>query len=181
MSVIQDFQNRLAKNHKHFSKWARRIGTEAYRIYDRDIPQVPVAVDIYGEHAYIAEFDTGWEQTDEEHAAWAAEVRASVATVLDIPLEKVAFKIRRRQRGTEQYEKTGDKGEDFVVTEQGRRFWVNLDAYLDTGLFLDHRPTRKRVGEEAAGKRFLNLFSYTGSFSVYAATGGAAESVTVDL
>ncbi|MBV8466286.1 MAG: class I SAM-dependent methyltransferase [Burkholderiales bacterium] len=181
MSVIQDFQNRLAKNHKHFAKWARRIGTEAYRIYDRDIPQVPVAVDIYGERAYIAEFDTGWEQTDEEHAAWAAGVRASVATVLDIPLEKVAFKIRRRQRGTEQYEKTGDKGEDFVVTEQGRRFWVNLDAYLDTGLFLDHRPTRKRVGEEAAGKRFLNLFSYTGSFSVYAATGGATESVTVDL
>ncbi|MBV8656860.1 MAG: class I SAM-dependent methyltransferase [Burkholderiales bacterium] len=181
MTVIQDFQNRLGKNAKHFAKWARRIGTEAYRIYDRDIPQVPVSVDIYGDRAHIAEFDTGWEQTDEEHAAWVADVKAATAETLSLPVEQVAFKIRRRQRGATQYEKTGTEGQDFVVTELGRRFWVNLDAYLDTGLFLDHRPTRKRVGEEAAGKRFLNLFSYTGSFSVYAATGGATSSVTVDL
>jgi 23S rRNA (cytosine1962-C5)-methyltransferase len=181
MPAIQDFQNRLAKNHKHFAKWAKRLGTEAYRIYDRDIPQVPVSVDIYGNRAHIAEFDTGWEQTDEEHAAWVAEVRAATAATLGMSPESIAFKIRRRQRGTSQYEKTGAAAEDYIVTEHGRRFWVNLDEYLDTGLFLDHRPTRKRVGEEAAGKRFLNLFSYTGSFTVYAATGGAAQSVTVDL
>jgi len=81
----------------------------------------------------------------------------------------------------QQYEKTGKTGDDFIITENGRKFWVNLDKSLDTGLFLDHRNTRKKVGETAAGKRFLNLFSYTGSFTVYAATGGAASSETVDL
>ena len=81
----------------------------------------------------------------------------------------------------QQYEKTGKTGDDFVITENGRKFWINLDKYLDTGLFLDHRNTRKKVGDTAAGKRFLNLFSYTGSFTVYAATGGAVSSETVDL
>jgi 23S rRNA (cytosine1962-C5)-methyltransferase len=181
MSALQDFQNRLAKNHKHFAKWAKRADTEAYRIYDRDIPQYPVAVDIYGSRAHIAEYDTGWQQTDEEHAAWVAEVKATVSAVLGMEPKTVAFKIRRRQKDDFQYGRTGHHSADFVVSEQGRRFWVNLDEYLDTGLFLDHRPTRKRVGEEAAGKRFLNLFAYTGSFTVYAATGGAPESVTVDL
>ncbi|MBL8507841.1 MAG: class I SAM-dependent methyltransferase [Chitinimonas sp.] len=181
MSALQDFQNRLAKSHKHYAKWAKRQHTEAYRIYDRDIPQYPVAVDIYGSRAHIAEYDTGWQQTDEEHAAWVAEVKACVAQVLGMETRTVAFKLRRRQKGEFQYSRTGHHSEDFVVSEQGRRFWVNLDEYLDTGLFLDHRPTRKRVGEEAAGKRFLNLFAYTGSFTVYAATGGATDSVTVDL
>lgn len=181
MSALQDFQNRLSKNHKHYAKWARRVGTEAYRIYDRDIPQYPVAVDIYGDRAHIAEYDTGWQQTDEEHAAWVAEVKAAVSEVLGIAIGKLAFKLRRRQKGEFQYSRTGHHSADFKVSEQGRRFWVNLDEYLDTGLFLDHRPTRKRVGEEAAGKRFLNLFAYTGSFTVYAATGGAPESITVDL
>ncbi|PHV12208.1 class I SAM-dependent methyltransferase [Chitinimonas sp. BJB300] len=181
MSALQDFQNRLAKNAKHYAKWAKRVGTEAYRIYDRDIPQYPVAVDVYGGRAHIAEYDTGWQQTDEEHAAWAAEVRATVADVLGMPPKTIAFKIRRRQKGEFQYSRTGHHSEDFVVLEQGCKFWVNLDEYLDTGLFLDHRPTRKKVAEEADGKRFLNLFAYTGSFTVYAATGGATSSVTVDL
>lgn len=181
MSALQDFQNRLIKNHKHFAKWAKRQHTEAYRIYDRDIPQYPVAVDIYGGRAHIAEYDTGWQQTDEEHASWVAEVRATVAAVLGMAPNTLAFKIRRRQKGEFQYSRTGHHSADFVVAEQGRRFWVNLDEYLDTGLFLDHRPTRLQVGQEAAGKRFLNLFAYTGSFTVYAATGGAPESVTVDL
>ncbi|WP_374354958.1 class I SAM-dependent methyltransferase [Chitinimonas sp.] len=181
MSALQDFQNRLAKNHKHFAKWAKRANTEAYRIYDRDIPQYPVAVDVYGGRAHIAEYDTGWQQSDEEHAAWADEVKATVAEVLGMAPKTIAFKIRRRQKDDFQYGRTGHHSADFTVSEQGRRFWVNLDEYLDTGLFLDHRPTRKRVGEEAAGKRFLNLFAYTGSFTVYAATGGAPESVTVDL
>lgn len=181
MSALQDFQNRLAKNHKHFAKWAKRVGTEAYRIYDRDIPQYPVAVDIYGDRAHIAEYDTGWQQTDEEHAAWVAEVKTSVAALLGCDARAIAFKLRRRQKDDFQYGRTGHHSADFTLVEQGRRFWVNLDEYLDTGLFLDHRPTRKRVGDEAAGKRFLNLFAYTGSFTVYAATGGSPESVTVDL
>ncbi|WP_269533550.1 class I SAM-dependent methyltransferase [Chitinimonas sp. BJYL2] len=181
MSARDDFRNRLAKSAKHFAKWAKRVDTQAYRIYDRDVPQFPVMVDVYGQRAHIAEYDTGWQQTDAEHAAWVAEVRAVVAEVLGIADSAIAFKLRRRQSGDFQYSHTGAKGEDFVVSEQGRRFWVNLDEYLDTGLFLDHRPTRKRVGDEAAGKRFLNLFAYTGSFTVYAATGGASSSVTVDL
>ncbi|WP_374538409.1 class I SAM-dependent methyltransferase [Chitinimonas taiwanensis] len=181
MSALQDFHNRLAKSAKHQAKWAKRVGTEAYRIYDRDIPQYPVAVDVYGTRAHVAEYDTGWQQSDEEHAAWVAEVRATVAEVLGMEPKTIAFKLRRRQKGDFQYSRTGFHSKDFAVHEQGRKFWVNLDEYLDTGLFLDHRPTRKRVGEEAAGKRFLNLFAYTGSFSVYAATGGASSSVTVDL
>lgn len=181
MTAFPDLKNRLAKSRKHFGKWAKRQGIECYRLYDRDLPQFPLAIDCYGERAYIAEFDTGWQQSDEEHAAWVEDVRAAVAEVLEIAPGLVAFKVRRRQKGLAQYEKTGEAGQDFVVNEHGRRFWVNLDAYLDTGLFLDHRNTRQRVGEESAGRRFLNLFSYTGSFTVYAATGGATESVTVDL
>ncbi len=179
MSV--DYRNRLAKAYKHWSKWAKRQGLSCYRIYDRDIPQFPVAVDIYGGRAHIAEYDTGWEQTDAEHAAWVASLRNVTAEVLGMPEDSLAVKLRRRQTGDFQYKRTGRVGKDFVVEEFGRRFLVNLDSYLDTGLFLDHRNTRRRVGEEAKGKRVLNLFAYTGSFSVYAATGGATESVTVDL
>lgn len=176
-----DFQNRLSKSYKHWSKWAKRQGLSCYRIYDRDIPQYPVAIDIYADYAHVAEFDTGWQQTEAEHAAWVASVEAIVAEVLGIETNRISFKLRRRQKGEFQYNRTGFVGKDFVVEEFGRQFWVNLEAYLDTGLFLDHRNTRKRVGEEAAGKRVLNLFAYTGSFTVYAATGGASESVTVDL
>ncbi|MBV1775004.1 class I SAM-dependent methyltransferase [Burkholderiaceae bacterium DAT-1] len=181
MSAIEEFRNRLAKSYKHTAKWARKQGITCFRIYDRDVLQYPVAIDLYGDRVHVAEFETGWQQTDEEHAAWAADVRAVITDVLGHEPADFAFKMRRRQRGESQYEKTGETGNDFVVEENGRRFWVNLHAYLDTGLFLDHRNTRKRVGEEAAGKRVLNLFSYTGSFSVYAATGGADETVTVDL
>jgi 23S rRNA (cytosine1962-C5)-methyltransferase len=179
--AITDLQNRLQKNFRHFSKWARRQGLSAWRLYDRDLPDFPVAIDVYGPRAHIAEYDTGWQQTDQAHAAWIAAVREAVASIVGCTPESVAYKVRRRQKGRAQYEKTGAQGEDFVVEEFGRRFWVNLDTYLDTGLFLDHRNTRRRVGEEAAGRRMLNLFSYTGSFSVYAATGGARETVTVDL
>ncbi|MGN6879245.1 class I SAM-dependent methyltransferase, partial [Neisseria sp. P0018.S006] len=95
--------------------------------------------------------------------------------------EQIHLKRRERQTGLQQYETTGKTGNDFVLTANGRKFWVNLDTYLATGLFLAHLNTRKQVGETAAGKRFLNLFSYTGRFTVYAATGGAVSSETVDL
>ncbi|RXZ44960.1 class I SAM-dependent methyltransferase [Crenobacter cavernae] len=179
MNDYAAFANRLAKNYKHLAKWARRQGLDAWRVYDRDVPQFPFAVDVYGAHAHVAEFDTGWQMEDAEYDAWVAECLAVVRQVTGT--ERVAFKTRRRQKGENQYEKTGEAGEDFVVEEAGQRFWVNLDAYLDTGLFLDHRNTRKRVRDEAAGKRFLNLFAYTGSFTVYAAAGGAVASETVDL
>lgn len=181
MSDIQSFSNRLGKNIKHYLKWARRNGIEAWRMYDRDIPQFPFAVDVYGERIHLQEYDTGWKMPPEEYEAWLAEVVEAVAFVTGFPETHIHLKRRERQKGTQQYEKTGKAGEDFIVHENGRKFWVNLEKYLDTGLFLDHRNTRKKVGEIAQGKRFLNLFSYTGSFTVYAATGGAASSETVDL
>lgn len=181
MTDISAFANRLGKNAKHLMKWARRHNIEAWRLYDKDIPQFPFAVDVYGAHIHLQEYDTGWLMQAEEYEAWLAEVVAAVCFVSGFDAGQVHIKRRERQKGREQYEKTGRQGEDFYISEHGRRFWVNLDKYLDTGLFLDHRNTRQQVGNLAAGKRFLNLFAYTGSFTVYAATGGAVSSVTVDL
>lgn len=181
MSDFSAFFNRLRKNSRHWGKWARRQGISCYRVYDRDIPEFPIAVDIYQDQAHLQEFDTGWQLSDEEHAAWVEDVRTNAAEALELPLQNIFYKLRARQRGESQYEKTGTTGEDFVVEEGGHRFVINLAAYLDTGLFLDHRITRRMVQERAAGKRFLNLFAYTGSFTVYAAAGGAASSVTVDM
>lgn len=181
MSDITAFANRLGKNAKHYLKWARRHDIEAWRLYDRDIPQFPFAIDVYGGQIHLQEYDTGWLMQPEEYETWLSEVLEAVAFITGFAPADIHLKRRERQKGTQQYEKTGKAGEDFIVHEHGRRFWVNLEKYLDTGLFLDHRNTRQRVGEMAAGKRFLNLFAYTGSFSVYAATGGAAASETVDL
>ena len=181
MSDITAFANRLGKNAKHYLNWARRHNIEAWRLYDRDIPQFPFAIDVYGGQIHLQEYDTGWLMQPEEYEAWLSEVLEAVAFITGFAPADIHLKRRERQKGTQQYEKTGKAGADFIVHEHGRRFWVNLEKYLDTGLFLDHRNTRQRVGEMAAGKRFLNLFAYTGSFSVYAATGGAAASETVDL
>ncbi|MCO6526014.1 MULTISPECIES: class I SAM-dependent methyltransferase [Snodgrassella] len=178
---IGAFVNRLGKNIKHLRKWAQRQGLEAWRMYDRDIPQYPFAIDIYADHVHLQEYDTGWLMRQSEYEDWLTEVIDAVVFVTGLPREHIHLKRRQRQKGKEQYEKTGADGTDFVIYEYGRAFWVNLDKYLDTGLFLDHRHTRQKVGSMAAGKRFLNLFAYTGSFSVYAATGGALSSETVDL
>lgn len=178
---ISAFANRLGKNIQHLRKWAKRQGLDAWRMYDRDVPQYPFAVDIYGEHIHLQEYDTGWLMHPRDYEAWLAEVIEAVVFVTGLPEENIHVKRRTRQKGKEQYDKTGKEGEDFVVYEHGRAFWVNLDKYLDTGLFLDHRPTRQKVGQIASGKRFLNLFAYTGSFSVYAASAGAVYSETVDL
>ncbi|ULJ61914.1 class I SAM-dependent methyltransferase [Wielerella bovis] len=180
-SNINDFINRLGKNLKHQLKWAKRQNIEAWRIYDKDIPQFPFAIDVYGEHIHLQEYDTGWLMHEDEYRAWLDEVCEAVQYVTGFSRQNIHLKQRMRQKGTAQYEKTGILSEDFIISENGRQFWVNLDKYLDTGLFLDHRNTRKVVGDTAAGKRFLNLFSYTGSFTVYAATGGAIYSETVDL
>ncbi len=181
MTDITPFANRLGKNIKHLMKWAKRNQIEAWRIYDRDIPQFPFAIDVYGDHIHLQEYDTGWLMQPEEYEAWLDDVLEAVGFVTGFAPGQIHLKRRERQKGTQQYEKTGKSGEDFIISENGRRFWVNLDKYLDTGLFLDHRNTRKKVGDSAQGKRFLNLFSYTGSFTVYAATGGAVSSETVDL
>lgn len=181
MSATEAFANRLRKNARHWDKWARRQGLSCYRIYDRDLPEFPLAIDRYADQLHLQVFETQWQATEHEYQAWWQAVVNTVAEVLEVPITAIHGKMRRRQKGSEQYEKQDVAGKDFVVEEQGARFWVNLERYLDTGLFLDHRNTRAMVRERAAGKRFLNLFAYTGSFTVYAALGGARSSVTVDM
>ena len=142
MSEITAFANRMGKNAKHLIKWARRQNIEAFRLYDRDITQYPLIIDVYGDRVHLQEFDTGWLLHADEHQAWLNEAIEAVCFVTGFQAEDVAVKVRKRQKGEEQYEKTGREGEDFTVQENGRLFWVNLDKYLDTGLFLDHRNTR---------------------------------------
>jgi 23S rRNA (cytosine1962-C5)-methyltransferase len=179
---ISDFANRIRKNARHLAKWARRCGVRCYRIYDRDIPEFAFALDLYGERAHLQEYQRrGATPDDPAYARWREEVRRAAADGLGLSAERVTLKQRARRHAGEQHGGTGLRGRDFVVEEGGHRFLVNLEAHLDTGLFLDHRITRRLVQEEAAGRRCLNLFCYTASFTVYAAAGGAAESVSIDL
>jgi 23S rRNA (cytosine1962-C5)-methyltransferase len=176
-----DFENRLRKVYRHISKWAARERITCYRVYDNDIPEFPLAVDIYEGRAYIAIFYKEFLEREMPLDAWVERCQDAIAAVLSIPHNLQFLKIRQRQRGTEQYEKQGESGSRFVVKEHGLQFWVNLQDYLDTGLFLDHRNTRAMVKACSQGKRMLNLFAYTGSFSVFAAAGGAARTTTMDL
>ena len=174
------FLNRVGKNYRHLRRWARREGIECFRVYDRDIPELPFALDVYGERAQLQEYSapvTGVRAQRE----WRSAMHAGAAQALELPLRQVVLKQRHGQRPQAQYRKLGPRGEDFIVGESEHRFIVNLTDYLDSGLFLDHRQTRALVQSLAAGKRVLNLFCYTGSFSVYAAAGGAKTSTSVDL
>jgi len=186
--ALAAFANRLGKNAKHWGRWARRRGCGAYRVYDRDLPEFPLAIDCYvaedpalGMRVHLQEIETGWEQEPADHAGWLAAVHGATVETLALPRAAIVVKERKKRHGRLQHTKTGASGTDFVVAEAGLRFIVNLEAYLDTGLFLDHRALRALVREHAAGRRMLNLFAYTGSFTVYAAAGGAVSSDTVDL
>jgi 23S rRNA (guanine2445-N2)-methyltransferase / 23S rRNA (guanine2069-N7)-methyltransferase len=178
---LGDFRRRLAKRFKHLSKWARRQGIEAFRIYDRDIPEIPLVIDWYAGWLHAAEYERPHDRTEIEHDVWLDKMIEGAAVELGVPPNQTFLKVRKRQRGGDQYEKVGDRRAVFTVQEGDLAFEVNLSDYLDTGLFLDHRQTRGMVRAEAEGKRFLNLFCYTGSFSVYAAAGGATETTSVDL
>jgi len=174
------FRRRLAKRARHFRRWPTRRGITCYRVYDRDIPEIPLAVDRYEDALHIAEYERPHERTPGEHADWLDLMVRIAGETLGVAGDDVFLKKRSRQRGAEQYHKQGRSGREMQVQEGGLTFVVNLSDYLDTGLFLDHRVTRGMVREAAAGTRFLNLFGYTGSFTVYAAAGGAKETVTVD-
>ncbi len=176
------FENRLRKNARHFRKWAKARGLTAFRVYDRDVPEYSYAVDLYGDRAHVVEYPRRRAVKAGGLEEQRAEVLAAVTAVLEVPPEHIHVKTHLPQPwGRSQYGRVGQGTERLVVEEQGLKFWVNLGDYLDTGLFMDHRTTRARVREEAKGKRFLNLFAYTGAFTVYAAAGGAARTVTVDL
>lgn len=177
------FENRVRKNAAHRQKWARRHGITCYRLYERDIPEIPLVVDWYEGRLHVAErarpnIDA---LSPEAHAAWLAAMVRALVRALGVEEGGVYVKRRERQKGTAQYTPFARTGERFVVHEGRAAFWVNLRDYLDTGLFLDHRPLRQRVGAEAADKRVLNLFCYTGAFTVHAGLGGARQSTSVDL
>lgn len=178
--------NRLRKTRRHRTRWARRQSLDAFRLYDRDIPEIPLAIDLYGGHLHIAEYARrgglrGPGGDGDGEVGWVAEMARVAAAVHEVAADKVFTKTRRRMRGSDQYERLGAAGTTVVVQERGLSFRCNLSDYLDTGLFLDHRPTRALVAAEAAGKRVLNLFCYTGSFTVYAAAAGARATTSVDL
>ena len=179
--VAVDFANRLQKNIKKIEKWAKQQGLDAYRLYDADLPEYNLAVDRYADHIVVQEYAAP--KNIDENKARQRLLDAVNATlqVTGIETNKLILKVRQKQKGTNQYEKLANKGEYFYVNEYGAKLWVNLTDYLDTGLFLDHRLTRKMLGEMAQGKDFLNLFSYTGSATVHAALGTAKSTTTVDM
>ena len=180
----QMFANRLRKNLQRLEAWARRDDVACFRVYDADMPEYSFAIDLYGNGerwACVQEYAAP--PTIERVAVRARrdEAMSVLPEVLGLPDERIVLKVRRRQRGGEQYEKEGEQGRFHEVREGCYRFLVNFTDYLDTGLFLDHRITRRRVGELAAGRRFLNLFAYTGTATVHAAGGGATATTTVDM
>lgn len=176
--------NRLTKNHKKLKKWLSKGQIEAWRLYDRDIPEYPYIVDIYKDSAILYEKGKRLEDSPEnqikvkEHQD---DVLWAIKELLNIPSHKVWIKKRERKKGKDQYETECAGAFIDTVRENGCQYKINLTNYLDTGLFLDHRPMRQKIKEEIEGKSFLNLFCYTGSFSVAAAKGGASKVVSVDM
>jgi 23S rRNA (guanine2445-N2)-methyltransferase / 23S rRNA (guanine2069-N7)-methyltransferase len=176
------FANRLRKNLRKLKPWVEQHHIDAYRLYDADMPEYAVAIDLYKGRPHIAEYAPPKQVDPDSANRRFDEVVAGVCAVLNInDSTEIAVKRRQRQRGSAQYEKVAQRGERFEVSEGPARALVNLYDYLDTGLFLDHRPLRLRIGAEARGRHFLNLFCYTGMASIHAALGGAHTSTSVDL
>ena len=181
----EDLVNRVRKNRKQLGKWLRRDDIGCYRVYDADIPEYALAVDVYrtdeGDWLHVQEYDPPATVDARQAQARLRAALTALPDALDIPHDRMVFKVRRRQRGREQYERQAEQGRFLVVPEGHCRLLVNLTDYLDTGLFLDHRTVRLWLAESAAGKSVLNLFSYTGAATVHAAVGGARSSTSVDL
>ena len=183
------FANRLRKNLESLGAWARKADIACYRVYDADMPEYAFSIDIYAastspdalRFAYVQEYAPPATIEPEKARSRRAEAFSVIPEVLDVPRERAYLRTRRKQKGGAQYTKLAERGEFTVVGEGGLELLVNFTDYLDTGLFLDHRPTRARIRELAAGKSFLNLFAYTGTASVFAAAGGARMTTTVDL
>lgn len=180
----QMFANRLKKNARKLSGWLKQSGVSCYRLYDADMPEYAVAVDIYGDAIHVQEYAPPAKIDEEQANLHLSEVRKALLALYPESRGKLFFKERRRQKGDNQYQPRHSRQHHsgtFVVEEGTCRFEVNLTDYLDSGLFLDHRPVRRLIGELAAGKRFLNLFCYTAAATVHAAQGGAASSLSVDM
>ncbi|MEE3508123.1 MULTISPECIES: bifunctional 23S rRNA (guanine(2069)-N(7))-methyltransferase RlmK/23S rRNA (guanine(2445)-N(2))-methyltransferase RlmL [unclassified Pseudomonas] len=177
----QMFANRLQKNLKLLGKWVRREGIDCYRVYDADMPEYALAIDLYHDWVHVQEYAAPKTIDPEKASARLFDALAAIPQALNIDKSRVVIKRRERQSGTKQYERQSAQGQFLEVSEGGVKLLVNLTDYLDTGLFLDHRPMRMRIQREAAGKRFLNLYAYTGTASVHAAKGGARTTTSVDL
>jgi len=186
------FANRLRKNFKALGSWARGASVACFRVYDADMPEYAFSIDLYQDDAAAAADQSGRWVYVQEYAPPATideakararreEAFAMIPEVLGVPRERVYLRVRRKQKGGSQYEKLAERGEFRTVTEGGLKLLVNFTDYLDTGLFLDHRPIRARIGELAKSKRFLNLFAYTCTASVFAAAGGAVATTSIDL
>ncbi|MDO6428848.1 bifunctional 23S rRNA (guanine(2069)-N(7))-methyltransferase RlmK/23S rRNA (guanine(2445)-N(2))-methyltransferase RlmL [Thalassotalea sp. 1_MG-2023] len=175
------FANRLLKNRKNLKSWLKKEHVECYRLYDADIPEYNVAVDVYGDYLVIQEYVAPANIDPSKAAKRLQEVLYFAPKTLNVPADKVVIKTRAKQKGTNQYQKLAQKKQAITLTEYGAKFSINLWDYLDTGLFLDHRKTRQLVAEKAKHKSLLNLFAYTGSVSVQAALHGAKSITTVDM
>jgi 23S rRNA G2069 N7-methylase RlmK/C1962 C5-methylase RlmI len=176
---MNSFGNRLLKNLRTIKPWAERFPCTAFRIYDRDIPEYAVSVDLYGENVVIFRYgNVKYQERDDLHFQHVID---DLMSILQVSARQIFIKERKRQKGISQYGKFSQAGFKCQVTEGPLKFIVNLSDYLDTGLFLDHRFSRKWVRENASGKKVLNLFSYTGTVSANALHGGAREVVSVDL
>ncbi len=173
--------NRLRKNLKNIGKWARREGHACYRLYDADMPEYAFAIDLYDGLVHMQEYRAPSSVEEQAAALRRQQALQAVMSVLELAPEQISLKVREKQKGRAQYTANDERQRGFTVTEGPARFHVNLHRYLDTGLFLDHRPVRRLIRELASGKRFLNLFCYTGTATVHAALGGARSSLSVDL
>lgn len=179
--IAEDYANRLRKNLKKLEKWARQEGIACYRLYDADLPEYNVAVDRYGEWVVVQEYAPPKTIDAAKARQRLFDVIGATLSVLELPANRLVLKTRERQKGKNQYQKLGEKGDFFEVQEYNARLLVNLTDYLDTGLFLDHRIARHMLGKMSKDKDFLNLFSYTGTASVHAGLGGARSTTTVDM
>jgi 23S rRNA (cytosine1962-C5)-methyltransferase len=176
------FRNRLGKVYRHLSKSARRQEVTCYRIYDHDLPEFPLCIEMYEDWLYVAEYRRNHHMEDAEHEQWLADCKEIIEEITGMPASRIVLRTRQRKSNRQdQYQKLDDEQQFMEVRERGLKFKINLTDYLDTGLFLDHRITREMVRSASPARKVLNLFCYTGSFSVYAAAGGAMEVVSVDL
>ncbi|SBT15251.1 bifunctional 23S rRNA (guanine(2069)-N(7))-methyltransferase RlmK/23S rRNA (guanine(2445)-N(2))-methyltransferase RlmL [Vibrio celticus] len=179
--IAPDFANRLKKNIGKIGKWAKKEQLDCYRIYDADLPEYNVAIDVYPGHLVIQEYAAPKDVPEEKAKRRLTDIIRASIQVTGVEANNVVLKVRQKQKGRSQYQKMAQDSSNLEVNEYGVKLIVNLHDYLDTGLFLDHKITRRRIGEMAAGKDFLNLFAYTGSASVHAAVGGARSTTTVDM
>ena len=181
IDIAPAFANRIKKNVKQFEKWAKKERIDSYRLYDADLPEYNVAIDRYVDYVVIQEYSAPATIPEAVTKRRISDVLLALPSALGIHPDRITLKTRERQKGANQYQKIDERKVEVITEEYGAKFKLNLTGYLDTGLFLDHRVTRKLVGDKSKGKNVLNLFAYTGSASVHAAIGGAKSVTTIDM